>query len=186
MKRRQVFFILALIIATAATAVSYATTSGTTTLAVTGSTSSASVTPATAGTIVNGKNSGTNPAWSPVANSTGSITAGDLYIVDLSDFGSAEDKRLTLYLNNPDLLSEAYSYLNMNITVYEADNAAAPTAWPASTITPNNAYLTLTNGYISFDLEGGKKYSISVDNGSFFCMTTTGVTLAPSFFAELR
>jgi hypothetical protein len=177
MKKRQVFFILSLVIAIAATAVSYATTSESTSIGITGDTSSASVSSTVTGGVY-----GVNPSWSPSANSTGSITAGDLYIVDLTDFTSGEDKRLTLYLNNPDKLSKAYSYLNMSIAVYKL--SGDPLAWSVDPI--DDTYLTLTNGYISFDLEGGYEYSISVDSGSYYCMTTTDVTLDPSFFAELR
>jgi hypothetical protein len=181
MKKRQVFFILSLIIAIAGTAVSYATTSETTGITVLAGSSSSVLAAShneTTPDIADGNNYGDNPSWSPVANSTGSIGAGDLYIINLP---TGEDRRLTLYLNNPEKLSKAYSYLNMNITVYEANDNANPTSW----LNPKNAYLSLTNGYISFDLTGGKKYSISVDGGSFYCMTTDE-TLAPSFFAELR
>jgi hypothetical protein len=174
MKKRQVFFILSLIIAVAATAVSYATTSGSTSINVGNGSSSPRVTTTVTEGVYND-----NPSWSPVANSTGSITPGNLYIVNLT---GQDDRRLTLYLNNPEKLSKAYSYLNMNITVYKS-NGADPTVWTSI----DDAFLTLINGYISFDLEGEYEYSISIDGGSYYTMTTAVPgNLSPDFFAELR
>ncbi|CAM4322648.1 hypothetical protein L1N85_15240 [Paenibacillus alkaliterrae] len=182
MKKRRFFLILGLLIAVISTAVSFATESGTTTLGITASANSASVTLPSGTGQAAGKYNGEAPTWSPVVNSTGSITAGDLYIVNMVSAGV--NKRLTLYLNNPDQLSKAYSYLNMKVTVYKANIAAAPTAW--TPVAGGTSYLSLINGYISFDLTNGEKYAVSVDSGSYYNMKTSGVVLAPSFFAELR
>ena len=45
-------------------------------------------------------------------------------------------------------------------------------------------FITLRNGYVSFSLYGYTRYKITIDGGSFYCMTAAadGGTLSPKFY----
>ncbi|MDP3063146.1 MAG: hypothetical protein Q8O40_08055, partial [Chloroflexota bacterium] len=123
------------------------------------------------------------PGWTPVLNSTHTITGGDLYLVDLE--GYTLNVLVTLYITNPDELAIDYSYLNQLINVYVlCDETTGPCAtkppfnisttkgvWGQATDAAGTAinavadYMTLSSGYITFILKGDYEYAISVDGG---------------------
>ncbi|HXX59367.1 MAG TPA: hypothetical protein VEI27_01675 [Dehalococcoidales bacterium] len=128
-----------------------------------------------------------SPAWSPAKNASGSITSGDVYYADVTNYTG--DVRVNIYLTNSGALSKDYSYLNMKVNVW----AGASGAWLQATNVGSgddaNDYLTLNNGVVSFVLAGGTHYDISIDGGSFFCADTTvdsTHSLSPDFYVETK
>jgi len=128
---------------------------------------------------------GSAPNWSPVEDSCGKITKGSIFWIDPGDY--AGDMGVTVYLNNSADLADSYTYLNMAIMAHSSIDG---TSWsevtnPAfKTGDDYNYYLALTNGYVQFALEGGKKYHIALDAGVFYCISTSG-TLDPSLYLEV-
>lgn len=139
--KRKLFVVIGLLVAAAITGVSFAQTAGTagTTIAATGPGGRfASVIDASSLTgeqpyLKHGNYNGTaqsdqytTPAWSPSVNAAGEITtAGDLYYIDSR--GYTGDLRVSLYLNNPAELTSNYSFLNMQVMVYELGAGTAQT-----------------------------------------------------------
>ena len=157
---------------------------------------------------------GSTPSWSPIANSVGAVPStsaingltGSLYGITVPDTGRY---MVTIFFTNPDKLSEAYSYLNLNITIYKVtiandtgwyvgDYKASETAqsdskllWPAECKVATQ-YITLSSARVilyvsgsttvSSGIESGYKYIVAVPEGVFYCTTTDGVTLSPSFY----
>ncbi len=183
---KKLYLVLALLVALGVTAVSFAATapsaSVTTTVSGGNFVSVTSTIPA-AWTAPSGY--GSAPAWMPIAGTTGSITKGSIYWIDPKDYTG--DLLVTLYLNNPADLTKAYSYLNMAVMVLGSSNG---TTWSEAsgfkTSGNYSNYLTLTNGYVSFVLPGGSKYLIAIDGGPYYCVSTTGGSLSPSFYIDIR
>jgi hypothetical protein len=131
------------------------------------------------------------PAWSPVIEDPGSITAGDLYYVDT--IGYDGDVVATLYISNADALSKDYAYLNMQVNVWELTHTMPADTWSSAQATYadgtaiGTVYLTLENGFITFVLEGNSHYAISIDGGNFYCVDTDAADgeLSPDFYLEV-
>ena len=49
-------------------------------------------------------------------------------------------------------------------------------------------FITLRNGYVSFSLYGYARYKITVDGGSFYCLTAAvdSGTLSPKFYLTVN
>ena len=126
------------------------------------------------------------PSWSPVASATGSVTAGDLYAIDTT--GYTGDILVTVYLTNGNALSKDYSYMNLQLNVWSGTSGAWIQAPLADASPIGTVYLTLNNGYASFLLNGNKIYDISVDGGSYYCISTSAVggSLSPTFYVEVK
>jgi hypothetical protein len=189
--KKRLFLILSLLVALAVTAISFANTSTTTSVDVSVGTSSFfNVKAAKYGETdpadnVAGKHNRA-PNWSPVQGTSGSLTqSGDLFVLEPGTYNG--DGWVYLYLNNADKLSKAYSYLNMNIKVYEKTSAGT---WAAATeVTGTSSYLTLTNGYVAFKITAtpGSTYSVSLDGASFYTINTSDTNnLKPSFYIEVK
>jgi hypothetical protein len=190
--KKRLFLILSLMVALAITAISFANTSTTTSVDVSvGASNFFNVKAAkygdpTPANNVAGKH-GRVPNWSPVQGTSGSLTqSGDLFVLEPGTYNG--DGWVYLYLNNADKLSKAYSYLNMNIKVYEKVSGA--TDWTGATaLSDVNAYLTLTNGYVAFKIKAtpGSSYSVSLDGASFYTINTSVTdNLKPSFYIEVK
>jgi hypothetical protein len=127
------------------------------------------------------------PDWSPVENEAGTVTAGDLYYVDC--VGYTGDIQVTVYLTNPGALLKDYTYLNMQINVWEGDS---PGPWAQATLADGSAigtqFITPLNGYYTFLLSGNTHYVISIDDGSFLCkdIDADGGDLSPDFYIDIR
>jgi hypothetical protein len=183
---KKIYLIIALLVALVVSATTFAmtATSATVTTSVSaGGFANVTTSLPTGWTAPSGY--GSAPTWSPIAGTTGSVTKGSLYYIDPQQYTG--DLLVTLYLNNPADLTKAYSYLNMAIM---AQSSANGTSWSAVTSFQTNGnynyYLTLTNGYVSFVLPGGSKYLISIDNGAYYCVSTSNGSLSPSFYIDVR
>ncbi|HEX76957.1 MAG TPA: DUF2460 domain-containing protein [Dehalococcoidia bacterium] len=139
--KRKLFFITGLLVAAAIAGISFAQTAGTagTTITATGPEGRfAEVVDVASLTgehpyLRYGNYTGTTqtdqyttPSWSPSVNAAGEITTpGDLFYIDSR--GYTGDLRVSLYLNNPAQLTSNYSYLNMQVMVYELGAGTART-----------------------------------------------------------
>ncbi len=144
--------------------------------------------------------SGSAPSWSPSVNSAGSVTAGDIYYVDLGTYTG--DIIVTLYINNPAALAKYYSYINLPIVVYKGVyTAGTPGTWawnptPVNGKSVNNftSYLGISTGYVSFIVanpgvaDSHVYFAIAVGGGSYYCTSTsaTGGSLSPQFFLDVK
>lgn len=192
--------VFAFLTVAALTSISFAQSSGTTSISVgtlgTSTGGFASVT--SAGTSGQW---GQAPAWSPTVGAAGQIPdssvgneAGDLYIIDTGSYPG--DILVTLYVNNPAELAQAYTYLNLAIVVYEWDSTLnsgvggwKPTPVAGKVGSDYDTYATLTNGYVSMALArsaNGGKYSMGIDSASFYAISNSASSLSPKFFVDVR
>ncbi len=93
------------------------------------------------------------PKWNAFGGAIGGITPGDLFYIDTSH--TTADMAVTLYLTNTDELIHCYRYLTLRVSIYVETGAGR---WEKTTIasgeSPNDTYLTLLNGSVSFTLPG--------------------------------
>jgi len=120
------------------------------------------------------------PSMTPFGKAIGSIKPGDLYYVDASN--SPADIGVNLYLTNAAELVHHYRYMILKVGVYVQNNAGG---W--ETLSLPDTYLTMHNGGVSFRLQGYARYRITLDGGSFYCLTTEGENdnLCPRFYLEV-
>ncbi|MDO8567576.1 MAG: hypothetical protein Q7R57_02540 [Dehalococcoidales bacterium] len=186
--KRKWYFVLAMLVALAVAGGSYAytETSGSVSAAVsTGSSSFANVTTtAPAGWTAK---YGSAPSWTPVQNTAGNITAGDLYYIDPQNYTGS--LLVMVYLTNVGDLAHGYSYLNQGVNFYATSNNSTYTALTGTMGTAPNLtyYLTLSNGYVSFILPAGStKGVITIDNGALYTIGTNSSYLTPRFYIDVR
>lgn len=208
--RKRLYLVIALLVALAVTAGTFAYTQTSATTGPTiikagvgGAFATVSTTePIDGSTYVTGNAS---PSWSPSVDAAGSITEGDLYYIDVGTYTG--DILVTIYLNNPAALLKNYSFLNMAICAYGAiyNETTSTWSWEGSPISQfmnggYNCYLTLTNGYVSFILKASETtaasvadstnsyFAITIEGGSYYCISTTaeGGSLSPDFYIDIR
>ena len=126
------------------------------------------------------------PNWSPVIDEAGSITPGDVFLVDCGNYTG--DVQVTLYLTNPNKLTKDYTFLNMQVNVWKDVTGV----WTQSALADGSAigtvYLTIHDGFVSFILTSHTKYCVSVDGGTYYCIDTDTVngSLSPDFYIEVN
>lgn len=198
--KKKLYLLIALlaVLAVAGSSFAYTATSGTgsvtiAAIGVDGSFASVTTTTPIATTYGSGAIA---PTWSPTVNSAGSVAAGDIYYIDLGTYTG--DILVTLYLNNPTQLAKAYSYINLPIVVYKADYVDSAYTWNTTAVAGKSgsdftSYLGISTGYVSFILTnpgtsaGSHNYfAIAVGGGSYYCTSTTGGSLSPQFFLDVK
>lgn len=115
----------------------------------------------------------------------GITTPGDLFYIDATE--NAISFRTTLYLTNTQELSYYYRYLILKVGVYVRSNAGEwKKAYQSNGELIPDTFITLRNGRVSFILTGYTKYKITIDRGSFYCITTNtdSSSLSPQFYLE--
>ncbi|HET7522148.1 MAG TPA: hypothetical protein VFJ73_02375 [Bacillales bacterium] len=182
--KRRLFLLFSIVLALAVSGISYASTQATKEVTVS---SGEFATVSKAGT--DGVYSNDFNAWKPATGVSGTTGSGDLYIIT-RPADATGDLYGTLYLSNAASLSEQYSYLNLNVNIYGFDSVSQ--AWQdinaKSDGTLTTKMLSLTNGYVTFQMSGTyEKYAVSVDGGSYYCISAgQGDVLSPEFFVEIR
>ena len=167
--KRKLYLGIALLVALAVTAASFAYTQSSGTVTASVSSSSAFI-------DVEGWTGG-KPSWTPVSETAGSIIAGGLYTITVPSTYSGGLLGM-LYVTNPADLVQAYSYLNLGVEVYKE-----------GTSEDVDRYLTLRNGYVPFTLtvSAGEVYTIGIEAGSWYCFDTSDSdNLSPSFYLDMR
>jgi hypothetical protein len=152
----------------------------------------------------------TGATWTPVLNSNATVTAGNLFNVNLTPSDTTDTFMVEIFLTNVDELAKNYTYLNRVVNVYVvctdpdgADACAATGPFSAAAdsgefeqaedttgtnigTTPD--YLTFTNARQSFLLAGGYMYSITLDGGIMYTIDTTtgaGDSLSPTDLVQI-
>jgi hypothetical protein len=188
--KRKLYLIaaLALTVIIASASFAYTQTSASTSLSISaGSTALASITmakPAT-GFPTADKYAGT-PTWTPISDVAGNVTAGHMYYIDPGTYTG--ELWVTMYLTNVGDLAKNYSYLNLGVNFYTTDGTAWAEETAVTGTAPNlNYYLTLSNGFVSFRLPAGStKGVLTIDNGDWYCTSTTGGSLSPRFYLDIK
>jgi len=114
-----------------------------------------------------------------VAGAVGKVKEGSLYGINVSDTGRY---MVTLFFTNPVELSSAYSYLNLNITIYKA--TASSGSWTlGDAVSGATQYITLSSARVILYVEGSTSYIVEVAGGVFYCTSTAvAANLSPSFY----
>ena len=111
------------------------------------------------------------PSWTVFGKAIGGATAGDLFYIDADN--TANDIVVTLYLTNAHELSRHLRFLVLEVGIYLENSAGQ---WqrvpPWDGRLPPATFITLRHSPLSFTLDGNTKYKITIDAGSFYCMTT--------------
>ncbi len=128
------------------------------------------------------------PTWSVFRRAIGGVShPGDLFYVDAT--GNAADIRVNLYLTNASELIRYYRYLILNISLYVEGDAGEweRLSWHGDGSSAE-AFLTLRDAQMSFDLPGYARYRVAVDDGSFYCTNTDadGNGLSPRFYLTVE
>jgi len=116
----------------------------------------------------------TGPTWSPIEGVVGSVTAGNLYKIKTADAGRY---MITLFFTDVDELVQAYSYLNLNVTIYKIsstdyESATLGSGLPSGAVLDATEWLTLSNGRVILYVSGSQHYLVRVDSGVFYCIST--------------
>ena len=122
----------------------------------------------------------TTPGITAFGKAIGSVKPGDLFYVNASN--SAADIDVNLYLTNASELIHNYRYMILEIGVYVQNNAGG---WEKAALP--DTYLTMRNGSVNCRLPGYARYRISVEGGSFYCLTAdeTESEISPRFYLEV-
>ncbi len=117
------------------------------------------------------------PSWSPMEDTIGVVTAGNLYNISVADTGRF---MIRLFLVDTDELSQAYAYFNLNITVYGTDSDYDVTG---GTKKDTEWLVAVSGGGVVLYVSGSQYYVVRVDDGVYYC-TSTGSSdnLSPEFY----
>ncbi|OGO44850.1 MAG: hypothetical protein A2Z05_06000 [Chloroflexi bacterium RBG_16_60_22] len=118
-----------------------------------------------------------------VNNIQGEVPSGDLYDITPNEAYTG-DLLVKLYLTNTSALLKAYQYINMK--VYVADSLEAEED-------PDYRVLSMENGVVSFNIEGGAatSYTVQVSGGSYRLHSAdpddwgSGWSIEPEFYIEV-
>ena len=123
------------------------------------------------------------PALTVFGRAVGGVTPGELFYIDATK--QAASIVVTLYLTDAHEIVPYLRYLILEIGVY-AENSAGEwkraSCWNGDAVP--DTFITLHHSRVSFILAGYAKYRVTVDGGSFYCITanTNGGSLAPRFY----
>ena len=142
------------------------------------------------GTYTGEKHHNQLPSWTPIEGTAGGIIdKGDLYFFEPGT--TLVDGIAFVYLTNVGDLANNYSFLNMGLNLWKWDGTSPPYTETIQT-TLSDEWLTLSNGYVSFDIDSSEAvtYVITLDEVSWFC--TDGnpddgddESLSPSFYVDV-
>jgi len=117
------------------------------------------------------------PSWAPIEGTVGSVTAGKLFNFTVPDTGRY---MVTLFLTDVNELVQAYSYLNLNVTIVQATSA-----WTESTQETSD-WLTLTNGHVVLYVDGNTRYIVKIAQGVYYCTESSNQdNLSPEFYIKI-
>jgi hypothetical protein len=128
--------------------------------------------------------SSTAPKWQAFGKTIGGVNSpGDLFYIGADEYPA--DIMVTLSITNTNELSRCYKYLILKVGIYvegNSDEWAAASSYDGQPIP--DTFITLRNGQVSFRLTGDAKYRISIDSGSFHCITANadGGSVSPQFY----
>lgn len=126
------------------------------------------------------------PTWTAFGKAIGGVTPGDLFSIGAVD--NPADIQVTLYIANARELIGCYRNLILKVGVYaESAGGDWEKAFLSSGELVPDTFITLSSGQVSFTLPGLAKYKVTIDGGSFYCITTNsgGGSLSPQFYLEV-
>ncbi|MHA1632559.1 MAG: hypothetical protein ACTSXC_07130 [Candidatus Freyarchaeota archaeon] len=112
-----------------------------------------------------------------VEGAVGYVTNGSLYGINVSDTGRY---MITIFLTNVDELVQAYSYLNLNVTIYNA--TITNENWSTEGKPLDSQWLTLANGRVILYVDNCLHYLVKIDDGVFYCISTKEGSLSPKLY----
>jgi hypothetical protein len=127
---------------------------------------------------------GAGPQMQAYGNAIGSVTPGDLFIVDMTPANG--DTYFELIISNANELVTDYRFMNLKVGIFI--QGADEQHWNRLTASNGDAlpdiYITMFSGKADFVLPGGSKYKIVIDTGCFYCYgKRSGVEIAsPTFY----
>jgi hypothetical protein len=113
----------------------------------------------------------------------GSVTPGDLFYIDAA--GNPRDITVRLYLTNAHELTPYLRYLILEVGIY---SECSDGHWRQASFQKGNpvtdTFITLRNSPITLILAGYTRYKVTIDSGSFYCLTTNtnGGNVSPHFY----
>lgn len=156
-------------------------------------TGTGSVTPTSGGVSAGGiadvsfASSGDQPSWTPITGVSGSVTSGDLYLMDTTGTTPyTGNVLLTLYLNNGDELASSYTYFTSQVNVKmlssEATGEAVGTGNGSDTVfLLDNAPVAPTTLVVKVDSVTQTEttdYTVNYKTGTITFTSAPGNTLA--------
>ncbi len=123
------------------------------------------------------------PTWTAFGKAIGSVKPGDLFHIDASD--NPADITVALYITNADELIHSYRHLILKVGVYVESGAGT---WEKVLGTDGEAlpetFVTLQYAQTSFTLQGLARYKVTIDGGSFYCITANPPegSVSPRFY----
>ena len=128
------------------------------------------------------------PGWKIFGGAIGGVTSpGDLFYIDTTDYSS--DILVTLYLTNTAELIHYYRYQILDVGVYVQTGAEQ---WEKATGTDGelipDTYITMRNANVSFALPAYARYKVTIDSGSFYCISGSpdGSNFSPKFYLTVE
>jgi len=127
------------------------------------------------------------PSATVFGKAIGGVTPGDLFYIDATD--NARDMSVSLYLTNAQELTPYLRYLILEVGIYFEGSDGQ---WRKPSLRNGepvpNTYITLRNSPVSLILTGYKKYKVTVDSGSFHCLTSPANSnnLSPQFYLTVE
>ena len=115
----------------------------------------------------------------------GDVAPGDLFYIDNSD--NAQDIAVKLYITNAHELTHYLRYLILEVGIYFEGSDGRwqkASSWKSQPVP--DTFITLRNSPVSFILPGYTKYKVSVDDGSFYCLTTSGGISPQQFYLTVE
>jgi hypothetical protein len=113
----------------------------------------------------------------------GGVTPGDLFYIDATD--NSHDITASLYLTNAHELTPYLRYLILEVGIYfeDSDGQWRQASLPNGNPVPDT-FITLRNSPVNLILAGYTRYKVTIDSGSFYCLTanTNGGSLSPHFY----
>ncbi|MCJ7604747.1 MAG: hypothetical protein MUO19_01775 [Dehalococcoidales bacterium] len=99
-------------------------------------------------------------------NAIGSVTPGDLFLIDSSNI--TMDTSFILFFTNVDEMVRSFRYMNLAIGIYaDTGDGNWEQVAPYGEGT-NELYLTMRTGSTEFILTGYSRYKITIDRGCFY------------------
>ena len=127
------------------------------------------------------------PTLNVFGQAIGGVTSGDLFYIDARN--SSGDILVNLYITNAYELTHHLRYLILKVSVYcEDEDGNWIKTIPQGVNPAADTCITLRNSPVDFYLPGLARYKISVDYGSYYCITAAenSADVSPQFYLAVE
>lgn len=116
---------------------------------------------------------------------TGGFEPGDLFYIDATN--NPADITVTLYITNADRLSQSFSHMIARVGMYVESGDGTWESLSADNGGPlDDTFITMRDARVSITLPGYARYRMTIEGGSYYCVTAGGDELAPVFFLKVE